>query len=123
MPEEPHDPTRSIPPLRRGVLHNACQREDGRWAWRHARPTAGTPATDVDHDALWDAVSALSVSLLLVRGMATGSVVDDEVEAEMCRRAPGPRSSASTVPATACPRNVRASWQGRIAGFVPRPQG
>ena len=31
------NPTRSEASLRRGILHNAEQREDGSWVWRHAR--------------------------------------------------------------------------------------
>ena len=32
-----HNPTRSEASLRRGILHNAEQREDGSWVWRYAR--------------------------------------------------------------------------------------
>ena len=32
-----HNPTRSESSLRRGILHNAEQREDGTWVWRYAR--------------------------------------------------------------------------------------
>ncbi len=32
-----HNPTRSEASLRRGILHNAVQREDGSWEWRYAR--------------------------------------------------------------------------------------
>jgi len=31
------NPTRSVSSLRRGILHNALQTEDGSWVWRHAR--------------------------------------------------------------------------------------
>ena len=31
-----HNPTRSVSSLRRGILHNAVQREDGSWVWRYA---------------------------------------------------------------------------------------
>jgi hypothetical protein len=30
-----HNPTRSVSSLRRGILHNAVQRDDGTWVWRH----------------------------------------------------------------------------------------
>src|SRR5487761_2701081 len=30
-----HNPTRSVSSLRRGILHNALQRPDGTWVWRH----------------------------------------------------------------------------------------
>jgi pimeloyl-ACP methyl ester carboxylesterase len=83
-----HNPTRSVSSLRRGILHNAVQREDGTWVWRYARfrpPEGGGRPEFVD---LWAAVSDLSVPLLLVRGMAQGSVVDDADEAELLRRKP-----------------------------------
>ena len=32
-----HNPGRSESSLRRGILHNAVQREDGSWVWRYAR--------------------------------------------------------------------------------------
>ncbi len=32
-----HNPTRTVSSLRRGILHNAVQREDGSWVWRYAR--------------------------------------------------------------------------------------
>ena len=40
------NPTRSESSLRRGVLHNAVQREDGTWTWRHqlGRPAGSTRA-------------------------------------------------------------------------------
>ena len=32
------NPTRTESSLRRGVLHNAVERDDGRWVWRYQRP-------------------------------------------------------------------------------------
>jgi pimeloyl-ACP methyl ester carboxylesterase len=88
-----HNPGRSESSLRRGILHNAVQREDGSWVWRYARFRTDTD-TDTDDAArrvafgnLWDAVSALSMPLLLVRGLAW-SVVDDDDVAELLRRQP-----------------------------------
>jgi pimeloyl-ACP methyl ester carboxylesterase len=40
---------------------------------------------------LWDAVSALTMPVLLVRGMATGSVITDAQEEELRRRLPSAR--------------------------------
>jgi len=85
-----HNPTRSVSSLRRGILHNAVQREDGTWVWRYARfrqPGATAPA----FGDLWEAVSSLRVPLMLVRGMAAGSVVDDADEAELLARCPSAR--------------------------------
>src|SRR4029450_7588722 len=35
------NPTRSESSLRRGILHNALQRDDGTWVWRYARHRLG----------------------------------------------------------------------------------
>jgi pimeloyl-ACP methyl ester carboxylesterase len=84
-------PTRSVNSLRRGILHNALQREDGSWVWRYARfraaerdPGDGPP----DYSALWDIVGSLSVPLLLARGMRAESVVSDEDVLELFNRKP-----------------------------------
>ena len=92
------NPTRSESSLRRGILHNAVQREDGSWVWRWARwrdqQPAAAPAPPSDSDApmfdeLWDALGAVTVPVLLCRGMLAQSVVDDNDEAELLRRLPG----------------------------------
>jgi pimeloyl-ACP methyl ester carboxylesterase len=75
---------------RRGILHNARQREDGSWAWRYRRPEPAGGAIP-QFAPLWDVVSSLQVPLMLVRGMRPQSVVDDEAEAELLRRAPAAR--------------------------------
>ena len=64
-----HNPGRSESSLRRGILHNAVQREDGSWVWRYARfrtETSG-PADHPEFGDLWEAVSGLTVPVLLVR--------------------------------------------------------
>jgi pimeloyl-ACP methyl ester carboxylesterase len=94
-----HNPTRSESSLRRGILHNALQRDDGSWVWRYARHRdGGLPAEqgmDLEAenrlDTLWDAISALTVPLMLVRGMAAGSVVGDDAEKELLARQPAAR--------------------------------
>jgi pimeloyl-ACP methyl ester carboxylesterase len=85
------NPTRSVSSLRRGILHNAVQREDGSWVWRYARFREGGSSVPPDFGDLWDAVSAFSGPLLLLRGTAEGSVVSDADEAELLRRAPAAR--------------------------------
>ena len=91
------NPTRTESSLRRGILHNAVQREDGSWVWRYARhrePLGGAAAGEagqVDFAALWDVVSGLTVPVMLVRGMLPQSVVSDEDEAELVRRYPTAR--------------------------------
>jgi pimeloyl-ACP methyl ester carboxylesterase len=88
------NPTRSESSLRRGVLHNAIERDDGRWVWRYQRPRA-LEATDMDVPAdfatLWDDVAAIRVPLMLVRGAATGTVVDDDDVAKLLAAQPEAR--------------------------------
>jgi pimeloyl-ACP methyl ester carboxylesterase len=84
------NPTRSVSSLRRGILHNAVQQEDGSWVWRHARfrlaEAEGGELPDRSH--LWDVIERLPMPLLLARGMRPGSVVGDDDEAELRRRSP-----------------------------------
>ena len=98
------NPTRTESSLRRGILHNAVQRDDGSWVWRWARWRegigGGLPAEEarrrpVDRPAdaplftdLWEVVSAIQVPVFLARGMLPQSVIGDEDEAELVRRLP-----------------------------------
>jgi len=86
-----HNPTRTVSSLRRGILHNAEQRPDGSWVWRYARFRTGETRSPIDVDGLWEAVGQIAVPLMLVRGMAAGSVVDDDDEAELLKRLPAAR--------------------------------
>jgi pimeloyl-ACP methyl ester carboxylesterase len=86
-----HNPTRTVSSLRRGILHNALQRSDGSWVWRYRR------FFEPDHRGafprfadMWDVISAMTVPLLLVRGMRS-MVVNDADEAELVRRRPNAR--------------------------------
>jgi pimeloyl-ACP methyl ester carboxylesterase len=81
-----HNPTRTVSSLRRGILHNAEQREDGSWVWRYARFRLGEGGRPEFGD-LWGAVSDLTMPIMLVRGLAW-SVVDDADVAELLRRQP-----------------------------------
>jgi pimeloyl-ACP methyl ester carboxylesterase len=86
------NPTRSESSLRRGILHNALQRDDGSWVWRYRRfIEPGQTGRAIDASPLWDWLEAVTVPLMLVRGMRTGSVVDDADEAELLRRVPSAR--------------------------------
>lgn len=116
------NPTRTVASLRRGILHNALQRDDGSWVWRYARlRSAERPHEHPDFVDLWQVVSATQVPLLLVRGMLPQSVVDDADEAELLRRSP--QASVSRV------ENAGHSVQGDtplelahlIAKFVDDP--
>ena len=92
------NPTRSLSSLRRGILHNAEQQEDGTWVWRWARHRPHVPrvgavphVSDTLYGELWDALSSIEVPLLLVRGMREDSVLGDDDEAELRRRVPSAR--------------------------------
>ena len=89
-----YNPTRSRSSLRRGVLHNSVQREDGSWTWRHqlGRPagSSGLHVGSVDFSGLWDVLEHIEVPVLLVRG-GLSPVVDDADEAEFRRRRPNDR--------------------------------
>jgi pimeloyl-ACP methyl ester carboxylesterase len=91
------NPTRSVSSLRRGILHNAVEQPDGTWVWRYARfrqspaEVGSGPGRVPDYADLWEILSDLRVPLMLVRGMAPSSVVEDEDEAELRRRVPGVR--------------------------------
>jgi pimeloyl-ACP methyl ester carboxylesterase len=88
------NPTRSESSLRRGVLHNSVQRDDGTWTWRHqlGRPagSSGMHVGSVDFSPLWDVLEAIPAPVLLVRG-SRSPVVDDADEAEFRRRRPADR--------------------------------
>ena len=88
------NPTRSESSLRRGILHNARQLEDGSWQWRydrgsHRRREAADPSADAPFPAeqLWDDFGSVACPTLLVRG-STSPVVDDDDETEARRRQP-----------------------------------
>jgi pimeloyl-ACP methyl ester carboxylesterase len=86
------NPTRSESSLRRGILHNAVQREDGSWVWRYQRFRAEENGPRLlDRTDLWHAVERIRVPVLLARGMRAGSVVDDDDVAELLRRQPAAR--------------------------------
>ena len=68
------NPTRSESSLRRGVLHNAVQREDGTWTWRHqlGRPagSSGIHVGAVDFGSLVGRPRGHRGPVLLVRAHA-----------------------------------------------------
>ena len=92
-----HNPGRSVSSLRRGILHNAMQLEDGSWIWRYRRfDPVGFPAmTEQDSSGaatnfsrLWDTLQQSPAPLLLAKGTTKQSVVDDDDVAELKRRRP-----------------------------------
>ena len=92
------NPTRSVASLRRGILHNALQLEDGTWVWRYRRAdapplpemkeqTSNEEKPALSRDGLWDVIQHYGRPLMFVRGMRPQSVVSDDDEAELRRRA------------------------------------
>ena len=100
-----YNPTRTESSLRRGILHNVLQRDDGSWVWRYARfRTPPAEATEGESDApadstanfprfsvLWDTVAEIKVPVMLARGMREQSVVDDADEAKLLEILPDTR--------------------------------
>jgi pimeloyl-ACP methyl ester carboxylesterase len=82
------NPTRTESSLRRGILHNAREHDDGSWTWRYDRWRLGEGEDIPDFRPLWDDVSKLTMPLMLVRG-ADSAVVGDEDVAELRRHQPG----------------------------------
>jgi pimeloyl-ACP methyl ester carboxylesterase len=82
-----YNPTRSESSLRRGVLHNAREREDGKWVWRYDRLGERLEDLQSRFGDLWSAVDAVDGPILLARG-ADSPVVDDDDVAELRRRRP-----------------------------------
>ena len=82
-----HNPGRSVSSLRRGILHNAIQRGDGTWVWRHQRHPKSELVAIPGPDR-WAKLGELTMPVTLVRAMGAGSVVDDADEAEFRRLLP-----------------------------------
>lgn len=88
------NPTRSESSLRRGILHNALQLDDGSWVWRHRRDDytamgdTDDPEQRPDITALWDDLERLAAPVTLVRGTRAQSVVADDDVTELLGRRP-----------------------------------
>ena len=81
-----HNPTRSETSLRRGVLHNSHEIEDGKWSWRYDVGRAWKDKNNehdsepIDFSELWNKVSEIEVPLHLWLGGAWSVVGDEDVE-------------------------------------------
>jgi len=84
-----YNPPRTESSLRRGVLHNAREREDGSWVWRYDRQLS-PGELETAFAPLWDDLASVTAPLLLVRGRLSGVVSDADVE-ELRRRRPDAR--------------------------------
>lgn len=121
-----HNPTRSESSLRRGILHNARQLDDGSWEWRYdrrgrsnnenaPRATEDDASQRPDSNRLWDAISNLHCELLLVRG-GISPVVDDDDVAELKRRRP----SATVEVVDGAGHSVQGDRPVELAGLLAR---
>jgi pimeloyl-ACP methyl ester carboxylesterase len=108
-----HNPGRSESSLRRGILHNAVQREDGSWVWRYARFRTDPAARTPDFGDWWEAISGITVPLLLVRGLAW-SVVDDSDVAELVRRQP----TATVIGVEGAGHSIQGDRPLELAGIL-----
>jgi pimeloyl-ACP methyl ester carboxylesterase len=118
-----YNPTRSVSSLRRGILHNAVQQEDGSWVWRYARFRAAEGASVVpDFANLWEAAGRVRVPLLLVRGTEAGSVVDDADEAELRRRVPDVEVARVEGAGHSIQGDRPIELAALLAAFIPEPE-
>jgi pimeloyl-ACP methyl ester carboxylesterase len=114
---------RSRSSLRRGLLHNAEQQPDGTWVWRWARhrlaptPASTAPAsTGTRYEQLWEALSSVTVPVLLARGMRPDSVLDDDGERELRRRLP----SAEVVHVEEAGHSLQGDTPLELAAIIER---
>jgi len=120
------NPTRSESSLRRGILHNAHELDDGSWTWRYDRmresPIDGELAAG-ELAALWDVLGDAGSTgpLLLARG-ATSPVVDDADVAELARRRP----DAEVVTVDRAGHSIQGdrplALAALVAGWAARPR-
>jgi pimeloyl-ACP methyl ester carboxylesterase len=113
-----HNPTRTVSSLRRGILHNAVQLDDGTWMWRYRRSDAPRSISETpggpNFGQLWDALGRGTQPLLLVRGMRPQSVVDDADVAELLRRRP----DAEVIEVPDAGHSVQGDTPVELAGFI-----
>ena len=94
------NPTRSESSLRRGILHNAVQRDDGTWVWRHQQSwepgerAQAEAAAVPDFTTLWDELAGVKGPTLLIYGTTAASIIDDAALAELEQRRLGAPSIA-----------------------------
>jgi pimeloyl-ACP methyl ester carboxylesterase len=87
-----HNPTRTVSSLRRGILHNAVQLDDGSWRWRYRRHGGQGLETSkggaIDFSTLWPVLATTTMPVLLTRGLREQSVIVDADVAEFVRLRP-----------------------------------
>jgi pimeloyl-ACP methyl ester carboxylesterase len=87
-----HNPTRTERSLRRGVLHNARELDDGRWSWRYDpargwKTAAAGAAVSEYFSPLWASVDEVQAPITLYLGGLSPVVGAEDVE-ELQRRRP-----------------------------------
>ena len=118
------NPTRSESSLRRGILHNALQRDDGSWVWRYRRFTddgdaeRGRSSRDPHRGPLGRSRADHGAAHAGPRH-ATGSVVDDDAEAELLRRLPAARVEHVAEAGHSVQGDDPLTLAGLLADFVP----
>ena len=122
------NPTRSASSLRRGILHNAKQLDDGSWVWRHRRDDSAImadAADDIDGDQrrravdrLWEVLAAYEGPVTLVRGMREQSVVDDDDVDRLGRHRPD-----ATVVEVDAGHSVQGDQPLELAEIIRRSMG
>ena len=122
------NPTRSESSLRRGILHNATQLDDGSWVWRHRRDDSAImadAADDIDGEQrrraveqLWEVLAAYEGPVTLVRGMREQSVVtDDDVDQLLTHR------PDATVVEVDAGHSVQGDQPLELAAIIRRSMG
>lgn len=123
-----YNPTRTASSLRRGILHNALQRDDGSWVWRYARfrrpPVEGETPSEGSANfpifgTLWEPLAKITVPLMLARGMREQSVVDDADEAKLLEVLPHARVEHVAEAGHSLQGDTPLEFAQLVADFVP----
>jgi len=139
------NPNRSESSLRRGILHNAEQLDDGSWVWRHsrwrvdhpeqeaayeaARARAAEAGTSVDDapaaatpqfDELVAAAGRITVPTMLARGMRSDSVLRDDDETLFLETVPGGVVRHFEEAGHSIQGDMPLELAATIAEFIPR---
>ena len=81
-----------------------------------AAPTPVSPAGGTRYGELWEALSSITVPLLLARGMRPDSVLDDDDERELVRRLP----SAQVIHVEEAGHSLQGDTPLQLAAIIER---
>lgn len=136
------NPTRTESSLRRGILHNAVQLDDGSWAWRHSlwrlnQPEAAAPAVaeasadapaagggahpggPTRYDDLVDDLARIRVPLLLARGLRPDSVLREDDEERLRQLLPDATIERFGEAGHSIQGDMPVELAASIARFIP----